>query len=192
MSTESQDCFILNQNGNYQIEGTTLTIIGKGEICECITEGITFEPAVQIENIIVENTVTRIGSQCFSKMSSLRNIRFNKGLKEIGEGSFYGTSIVNLQLPVTITKIEESAFEECYELQKLEITPNSEMIIGDYAFRNCINLYSFTVPTNLKTFNRKIIEGCVSLQSVQVDNFNQYFYSVDNLIITKEGKELVY
>ena len=191
-SAESQDCFILNQNGNYQIEGTTLTIIGKGKMCECTGKVITFEPSIQIETLIVQNTVTRIGSQCFSKMSTLSSITFNEGLKEIGKGAFYGISLVNLQLPVTITKIEEKAFEQCRQLETLEFTPNSEMIIGDYAFRKCIKLSSFTIPTNLKTFNGKIIEGCVGLQSIQVDSDNKYFYSVGNLIITKEGKELVY
>ena len=63
-----------------------------------------------INNIIIPNTVTEIGSNAFENMYNLTNIFIPNSVTSIGEYAFASTSLKNISIPNSVTSIGEGAF----------------------------------------------------------------------------------
>ena len=58
----------------------------------------------------------------------------------IGEEAFFGcTDLISIEIPNSVTFIENGAFNECSSLTSIYI-PNSVISIGNYTFNNCTSL----------------------------------------------------
>ena len=57
------------------------------------------------------------------------------------------------------------AFSGCSGLTGVSIvnTNSALQIIGDFAFNNCINLETISVPSNFRIVDENVFEGCVKL-----------------------------
>lgn len=67
---------------------------------------------------------------------------------EIKNGAFAGSTVKKIILPETITKIGQSAFQDCVSLKSINI-PEFVTEIGHDAFSNCRNLKNVTLPQSL-------------------------------------------
>ena len=65
--------------------------------------------------------------------------------------------------------IGDYAFYNCINLESVTI-PNSVTSIGDYAFLNCINLESITIPNSVTSIGHDAFYGCDKLASVTIPN----------------------
>lgn len=90
-----------------------------------------------------------------------------KPVVEIGEGVFADYDITYVTIPDTVTKIGNSAFYNCFELQRVDMSDNVEAI-GRYAFSYCVKLTEVQLPSTLKTVGDGAFEGCESLTSVNI------------------------
>lgn len=79
--------------------------------------------------------------------------------------SFYNTEINEVILPDLLSEIPESAFEDCFELEYVNI-PGSINLISNKAFKNCSNLQSVIVNNNNTVIDSNAFSGCVSLKCV--------------------------
>lgn len=99
----------------------------------------------------------------------------------IGESAFYQlTSVISVDLPHTITKIESMAFAGCVNLQKITWTnhtddtdsdgvselPEGVISIGEFAFYNCSSLTELGLGKSLETIERFAFSNCTSLNNV--------------------------
>lgn len=66
-----------------------------------------------------------------------------------------------------VTRIEHSAFHDCYSLKSIEI-PDSVTLIASGAFSNCAALTSITLPNRLTNIEEWSFSGCSSLTSVDI------------------------
>ncbi len=66
-----------------------------------------------------------------------------------------------------VTRINNSAFSECYELFSATI-PNSITSIGDYAFAACISMTSIIMGNNVESIGNYAFAACQSLTSVTI------------------------
>ena len=66
-----------------------------------------------------------------------------------------------------IAFIGDYAFEECTDLQSVTI-PNSVTFIGNYAFYDCTGLTSVTIPENVTTIGNSAFESCRGLTAVKI------------------------
>ena len=66
-----------------------------------------------------------------------------------------------------ITKIRDYAFYNCTELESVTI-PNSVTKIGVYAFYNCSSLESITIPESVTSIGSNAFYGCRSLTSITI------------------------
>ena len=60
----------------------------------------------------------------------------------------------------SVTSIGDYAFENCTELTSISI-PNSLTSIGDYAFENCIELTSISIPNSLTSIGQCAFVNCI-------------------------------
>lgn len=63
--------------------------------------------------------------------------------------------------------------------------------IADYAFVNCTELKSITIPAGVKSIGREIFTGCTSLERIKVDGYNTVYHSSGNCLIETASKTLI-
>lgn len=135
------------------------------------------------ENVVVPNSVTKIGAKAFC-YGSLKNITLGNSVETIEDSAFYGcNNLKSITLPESLTSIGSEAFAGC-PLGKIVIPKNVETI-GDSAFWMCYSLTSVTLPEKLKTiganaFNRCGIENITIPSSVETIG-NSAFCHCENL-----------
>ena len=79
--------------------------------------------------------------------------------------SFYKTSIKEVVIPETVTKIGEAAFRECKSLEKVFL-PSKLKEIHECAFMDCESLYFIELPSSLEFIVSSTFDGCKSLKSL--------------------------
>jgi len=93
-------------------------------------------------------------------------ITVKEGVTNIPDEAFYQCAALKcVKLPLTLTKIGESAFSHCHSLALLSI-PEGVKIIGDYAFCQCFTLQHVILPLTLTTLGGRAFVYCSSLKFV--------------------------
>lgn len=70
-------------------------------------------------------------------------------------------------IPDRVTKIDNSAFENCTRLETIVI-PDSVTLIEEAAFAKCENLKSIVIPDSVTKIEAWAFGGCGSLQSITI------------------------
>jgi uncharacterized repeat protein (TIGR02543 family) len=70
-------------------------------------------------------------------------------------------------IPATVTKIRDFAFEGCPTLTAITI-PQDVTIIGTGAFKNCTNIREIILPGNITVIGNGTFLGCNSLQKINI------------------------
>ncbi len=92
------------------------------------------------------------------------------GVKSVGEGAFYGTSIKSVTIPNSVAKISDQAFYGCKQLESLELPERLEEL-GREVCVDCINLKSVSLPRNCAISEDFAgFMGCYSLESFSGEN----------------------
>ena len=134
-----------------------------------------FNGCVLIQNVAVPATVVAIGDSAFSGCRGISTLTFgaeveNKesiNLMSIGNSAFSGCALLKkVELPASITIIDDSAFYDCADLGYIEIGENIQSIGAD-AFALCKNgiivrFLGKTVPAftgDIFTLSEKEVEG---------------------------------
>lgn len=100
---------------------------------------------VNVEEIILPNTLTTIGENAFSGCINLKTIL----------------------IPQTVTGIAGFAFKDCRSLPAIEI-PEKVTSIGNSAFQGCANLKNVILPTGIKAINAREFADCPALEIVSI------------------------
>ena len=159
---------------------STVTYIGEKAFFNCakleeltIGSGLTqisdyaFYKCVALKELVLPDSVKTIGSFAFRGNAALDKIDLGS-VEVIGDHAFVGCSNLDyINLPATVTDIEEFAFRGCTSVDSLTV-PDTVVNVGRNAFYGLVSatifLESATVPSNWdKTFNsmfRPIVLGC--------------------------------
>ena len=94
-------------------------------------------------------------------------------------------AISKINLPNSVTGIEEGAFKSCTRLTDINI-PNSVTSIEWATFENCTGLTSINIPGSVTTIGSNAFYDCTSLTDINIPNSvtsigEQAFYNCDNL-----------
>ena len=123
-----------------------------------------------VTNGETEYSVTRIGNNAF-KWCSLNSVSLPEGLQSIGENAFTNCGITgSLTIPSTVTNIGEYAFNYC-TLTSVTLLKGQEGLIktiGRYAFLQCSNLQSVSLPEGVQSIGFEAFSICPNLQSVSL------------------------
>ena len=88
-----------------------------------------------------------------------------KTITAIGKDAFKNCSISSVEIPATVTKIEDRAFMSCMNLTKA-VFKGSNVTLGNYVFAESDNLSKVTLPSQLTEIKAYDFSGCLSLTSI--------------------------
>ncbi len=113
----------LVDNTTWTVENGTLIIGGTGAMRDYDYGNFApwFEHAEEIERIVIENGVTRIGTQAFSQCGNVAEITIPDSVTEIGYEIMDNYHITTVTVPNSVTTINESAFSFCHALQSIQV-----------------------------------------------------------------------
>ena len=91
-----------------------------------------------------------------------------KPVKKIDDHAFYQCEyLTDIELPDSVTVIENSTFEGCIGLKQM-ILPDSVKKIGDDAFSTCVNLTEIIIPSSVKMISPYTFQHCSTLTTVRL------------------------
>lgn len=163
-----------------------ITVIGEyafGKFTKSVTlkSGIkqiadrAFYQAINLEEIVLPETVEKIGSYAFAYLENLNKVTVNdaKGsslLSEIGSYAFAGCAYVNeFYFPASVRKIGSYAFEsKGGGLRTVTFNGGADdsVEIGAYAFKDSENLTSITIDARVVSIGNGAFNGCVNLSAL--------------------------
>ena len=142
--------------------------------------------------------VNNIPNYMFWGCKGITDIVFGANIETIGQSAFYGcASLNNITIPETVTSIGGHAFANCSGLNTITFNAvncvnmvtmennvpmpafenkalsainfgNNVEVIPDYAFANCPNLKTFSIPTSVRHIGYKAFFGCKSLPAITI------------------------
>ena len=116
----------------------------------------------KFENIVIPNSVTRIGARAFYSCTNLKSIEIPSSVTSIGDWAFgYCSSLTSIEIPNSITSIGDSAFAYCTNLNKV-IIPDSVVSIGSGMFNSVYTAITIDLSQQTKLIN---LTGNLSLSS---------------------------
>lgn len=145
---------------------------------------------VEQKDVLIPNSVSRIGGSAFKDCSCLTSITIPNFVKEIGASAFSGCiGLTSITIPNSVTSIGIDAFDGCNNVKELIyaegctvalrtyltsitsiIIPNSVTSIGSKAFQNSSNLTTVTIPNSVTTIGDYAFSSCSKLASVTIPN----------------------
>lgn len=154
-----------------------------------------FKNSKNCETVIVPPSVTEIEKEAFMGCPATV-INIPEGVKEIKSFTFYRSAIREMIIPEGVEKIDDSAFMECFSLEKVVIPSTCKRIgenafkgctaltdvvlteglegIGDYAFNSCTALKDIVVPDGCMELGNFSFENCTSLETVALPETIQF------------------
>ena len=78
-------------------------------------------------------------------------------------------AISKINLPNSVTGIEEGAFKSCTILTDINI-PNSVTSIGPETFKSCTSLTDINIPNSVTSIGERAFSGCTSLTDINSPN----------------------
>lgn len=132
-----------------------------------------------IENCVLEKYVGPGG-----------NVVVPEGVTSIGNGAFRGCdSLTSITLPEGVTKIGNGAFQNCANLTAVTL-PDSPLHIASDAFQNDHNLTQLILPRGVQEIEAGAFQDS-GLTAIRVDPENERFISVDGVLFSKDGTQLL-
>lgn len=152
---------------------------------------ITFPASLQSLNSSAFNNCTALETICVDDnnpyFSSLDGVLYDKKQNTLIKCPI---AKENIEIPLTVTTIGESAFFECKYLKEI-IIPASVVTIESWAFSYCSLLKEIVIPMSVKFIGEAFISECEMLDAIVVDNSNLYYSSLDGVLYNKDYTSLL-
>ena len=164
--------------------------------------GNAFASCSGLTSVTVPEGVTSIGDYAFCDCSGLTNLTISSSVTNIGEGVFSDCS--GLKELVVSADNPAYKFVDGLLLSKngtdlimaLEISgdfviPDGVKNIWDSAFRGCVNMTKVIIPNSVTNIAPYAFMSCSELKEFVVADDNPAYKSVNGLLLSKDGTELV-
>ncbi len=177
-------------------------------------EDSAFAVCAKLRVVKFPSTMRRIGGLAFHRCNALWSVTFNTGLESIGDDAFAGCPrIHDLALPEGLVSIGDRAFLECTGLARIAIPktlanlssglffrctglreavlPEGLASLGSRAFAGCSELSKIRIPASVTDLGSYTFDGCPKLAAFDLEPGNPKYRSVDGLLCTADGAELI-
>lgn len=181
------------QGVSWDFDGNTLAISGSGAMADYAnTDDIPWKDYIYlISEVTIGNEITHIGSYAFVFCDKLTSITIPASVTSIGVGTFISCNklqTVTFGAGSLLKTIGKEAFQST-KFESITIPSNVESI-GDEAFSES-KLTSVTIPASVTSIGIKVFDDCKSLSEIKVDEGNEYYKSVEGVLMNKEGTLLI-
>ncbi len=173
-----------------------LTEVTLGENVEVIGK-YAFHDCKELINISLSDSLITISSGAFYDCAKLTGVTIPDSVVTIGANAFtYCESLRTAIIGDGVTSIGKNAFGYCMTLNKL-VLGNGLITIGNYAFYCCESLQTVTIPASVTNIGSCAFGGsdteyyCRSLKSIDVEEGNVNYRSVDGVLFTKDMTTLI-
>ena len=181
---------VIEESAFYECKGLEKVVIGNGvktiedyafNSCESL-KYITFGSSVEsigyesfygcsaLKKLDLPASLISMGKYAFGNCVKLQNISFAVGskLEKISYSAFRNcVKLISVEIPDSVTVIEDSAFYECKGLENV-IIGNGVKVIEDYAFISCESLKSVNFGNSLESIGYEAFYACHSLESLSL------------------------
>lgn len=146
-----------------------LTISGSGAMADySLEDGTPWSESIPINEVIVGEGITDIGSGAFFGLSDLKTVSLPQTLASIGDMAFYCCSgLEAIEIPNKVIYIGEKAFALCPCIISVKI-PDSVSSIGESAFEGCSLLGSVTLGKGLESIGNSAFALCRLQESIDI------------------------
>ena len=119
-----------------------------------------------VEAVIIPDSVKTLGSSTFEECDNLCAVKIGAGVRKLPYACFYGCDMLqNVVIPESVYEMETSVFERSgLYYQKL---PQSITAIGAWTFKDCPNLVKVECSDNLEAIGDYAFERCASFTTLQ-------------------------
>ncbi|MGN0235548.1 MAG: leucine-rich repeat domain-containing protein [Paludibacteraceae bacterium] len=126
-----------------------------------------FRGCTSLSSVHIPNSVTTIGEQAFQNCTSLSVMDIPKSVTQIGMGAFEGTAWYQAQPDgeVYINNILY-AYKGIMPKKTSIAIKEGTTWITDFAFVDCANLVSVTIPKTVTHIGKQAFSGCKNLKAV--------------------------
>lgn len=138
--------------------------------------------------IAVPKEVTRVAYGAFNGEYGVTEITIGNGVKSIGSYAF-PESLEKVAIGSGVSVLGDYTFADCVNLTDVTLTDGLIEIYGS-AFYNC-GFESIAIPGSVKKIAIDAFDGCKSLKTIEVDENNRNYCSLDGNLCSKDGKTLV-
>jgi hypothetical protein len=143
-----------------------------------------------LEEVVIGNGVTTIGERAFMGCDSLQSIVIPDSVLEIGKGAFFGCdSLKSVKLSRSLTSIPLLAFGDT-PISYIELHEGITSI-ERAAFEGCVHLTKIFIPSSVEFIDSTAFLRTDSLESIEVDPKNPYYYSLGNCLIQTNTQSLI-
>ena len=171
-------------NSCYSIKNIVLPE-GLEEIGECAFLGCS-----GIESIVIPSTLSKISRYAFSE-TGIEYVEIRNGIQVLDDCAFFRCDkLKTISMPESMRIISDVCFSHCYSLESVVLNEGLERI-GDSAFEYCPikNLY---IPASVTEIGKRITSQCMELSEVIVDEDNEAYASLGNIVYNKSFEEIIF
>ncbi len=130
-------------------------------------ESSTFSNCKSLTSIIIPSSVTSIGSSAFYGCEALRSVTFSPNIESLGSsafGSCYALTYIDLSSCTKLTTLPQSVFNRTYSLISVEL-PETITKIDSGAFEYS-GVMTIILPSSLTSINSRAFDYCYRLVEV--------------------------
>ena len=156
-----------NASGGYCKGQDTITKVVISPGIEEI-EAEAFELSTGLQEMIISDTVVKMGERTFWGCKNLKKVNISKKLDTISSSVFAScTNLESITIPSNVTSIGENAFGMCKNLSSI-IIPSSVTSIGNVAFSYCENLSNIIIPSSVTSIGTQAFSECRNLLNITI------------------------
>lgn len=151
----------------------------------------SFKNCDQITSVVIPDSVVYIDAQAFLNCSALENLSLGEGIIGIGFESFANcSSLKSIILPDSLNSLGLGAFRSCGALTEVSFGSGLTTISGS-AFADCSSLETVAIPQNVTNIHAGAFSSCEKLIAIHVAEENPNYKSIDGVLFSKDGTELL-
>ena len=124
-------------------------------------EDSAFSGCTVLKELTLPGSLKHVGEKVFGG-SNIEIVHVEEGITELAPVMFADCPLTQVDLPNTLTTIQDGAFYNCTKLKEITL-PNSVTQLGEGVFQGCSSLSQVRLSENLKTLPTSTFDGCKAL-----------------------------
>ena len=119
-------------------------------------------------SVILTNNIIGIGNSAFFSQQYLTGINIPNSVTSIGSNAFQNSGLTSITIPNNVNSIGNFAFYQCTDLASVTLPTNVDFTtIGTSAFRQT-SITSITIPDSVTSIGLRSFQSCTSLTSITI------------------------